>query len=467
MVFRIARKEITELSRDGRVRTAGAIVLVLLCAALGAGWKQYRDVRHQHDVAQRATREQWLRQTPKNPHSAAHYGVYAFKPVSRLSLVDTGVDPYVGVAAWLEAHKQNEFRYRPAQDRTALQRFGELTAAQVLQVLLPLLIMLLAFAAFAGEREAGTLRQIVSLGVPAQRLLLGKALGLATTLGVLLLPATILGAAILVFSGTQEALNADIGRVWLLSGAYLLYAGTFLALALGISAVAASSRQALLILLALWMVNCLIVPRVAADVSGALAPTPSAVEFQTALEKDLNDAAGLERTLDERRAELLRQYGVTSVDALPVNFSGISLQAGEEHGNEVFDRHYAALFDRFDRQNRLVQIGGLLSPGLAMSALSMGLAGTDFGQHRDFVRAAEQYRRGIQRVMNDDIARHARPGAAYLAGQELWARVPPFAYQRPGVGWVLARQWPGALALVAWFVLAWGFALGAVRRQPV
>jgi hypothetical protein len=38
--------------------------------------------------------------------------------------------------------KQNEFRYRPAQDRTALQRFGELTAAENFLVVLPLFIVL-------------------------------------------------------------------------------------------------------------------------------------------------------------------------------------------------------------------------------------------------------------------------------------------------------------------------------------
>ena len=99
------------------------------------------------------------------------------------SLVDTGIDPYVGVAAWLEAHKQNEFKYRPAQDRTAVQRFGELTAAEVLQVLLPLFIVLMTFSAFSGEREQGTLRQLLSLGVRPRELLAGKALGVAAALG--------------------------------------------------------------------------------------------------------------------------------------------------------------------------------------------------------------------------------------------------------------------------------------------
>ncbi len=89
--------------------------------------------------------------------------------------VDTGIDPYVGVAAWLEAHRQNEFRYRPAQDRTSIQRFGELTAAEILQSLLPLFIIMLAFR----EREAGTLRQVLCLGVTRRDLLASKALGVA------------------------------------------------------------------------------------------------------------------------------------------------------------------------------------------------------------------------------------------------------------------------------------------------
>ena len=38
-----------------------------------------------------------------------------------------GLAAPVGVAAWLEAHKQNEFKYRPAQDRTTVERFGALT----------------------------------------------------------------------------------------------------------------------------------------------------------------------------------------------------------------------------------------------------------------------------------------------------------------------------------------------------
>jgi ABC-2 type transport system permease protein len=137
MITRIAKKEFTEMLRDGRFRWLSIVVLGLLASALVMGWRHQSDVSEQHALARRGTRDHWLRQGEKNPHSSAHYGIYAFKPAMSLAAIDPGVDPYVGVSAWLEAHRQNQLEFRPAQDATAVQRFGELTAATVLQLLIP------------------------------------------------------------------------------------------------------------------------------------------------------------------------------------------------------------------------------------------------------------------------------------------------------------------------------------------
>jgi ABC-2 type transport system permease protein len=96
-----------------------------------------------------------------------------------------------------------------------------------------------------------------------------------------------------------------------------------------------------------------------------------------------------DRRAEDLKQRVMKQYGVVSLEALPVNFAGISLQDGEEHGNVVFDKYYGLLWNRFERQNRLKQITGLLAPMLAIQSLSMGLAGTDFAHHRDFAAAAE------------------------------------------------------------------------------
>jgi ABC-2 type transport system permease protein len=94
----------------------------------------------------------------------------------------------------------------------------------------------------------------------------------------------------------------------------------------------------------------------------------------------------------------------------------------------------------------------------------MGLAGTDFEQHRHFSKAAEAYRRDIQRTLNDDIARNQRAGQPYLANADLWSRVPDFTYEAPSVGWVLERQATALTVLAGWLLLAGGLAVLGARR---
>lgn len=464
MIGIIARKEMLEMMRDGRFRWAAAILLGLLCGAVALGWQHSRQVNAQHQAAQKATREQWVNQGQKNPHSAAHYGVYAFKPKMPLALLDPGIDPWVGVAAWLEAHKQNEFKYKPAQDATAVQRFGELTGAAVLQLLAPLLIVLLTFPAFAGEREQGTLRQLLSLGVPRRVLAAGKALGIASAMALILIPSAVLGILALALASDNGSLAASFPRMAWMTVGYLLYLGAFLAVSLAVSAWASSSRTALVTLLAFWIFNGLVAPRAAADVAKALYPTPSAFEFtqrvETAIKNGIHGDDPAERRLARLQQGLLKKYNVPSLDNLPVDLRGITLQANEEHSNEIFDHYYSGLWRTFHQQERVHQAAAIVAPLLAVRSISMGLAGTDYAQHTHFAQAAEEYRRMIQRRMNGDLEKNAvRVKGDYLRGQDLWEQLPEFHYEAPSLSWVIGHQWvsfallalwTGGMALVVW-----------------
>jgi ABC-2 type transport system permease protein len=470
MIATIARKELVDMTRDGRFRLAAAAVALLLAAALAAGWRHWRDVSALHAAAQRVTREHWLRQPPKNAHSAAHYGVYAFKPEAPLSFVDQGVDSYVGVLAYLEAHRQNDFRYRPAQDATAAARFGEWTAAAVLQLLVPLVIVGLAFGAFAGERDQGTLRQLLALGVPPGWLALGKALGTAGALALLLVPAALAGAlALVLLSGEPGDLAA---RVAALAGGYLAYFAVFVALMLALSARARSARAALVGGLAFWVATALVAPRVAADVARARHPAPGAFAFNAALERELAanpEGMSAEQRTTAFRDSVLRAYHVTSVDSLPVNFAGLRLAEGERHGDRVFDRAYGSLFATYGAQDAVRTALAVAAPLVAVQGLTSGLAGTDLAQHRDFQEAAERYRRRLVGRMNDALA-HAPRTAAGLpvdADSATWASVPAFAYSAPGAGWVLRRHAADAAALALWVGAAAALLAGSLRRVAV
>jgi ABC-2 type transport system permease protein len=455
-----------EIVRDGRFRLAALIVLGLLAASLGAGWTHYREVKRQHDDARSETRQQWLTQPPKNPHTAAHYGVYAFKPKLLPSLIDPGVDAFTGVAAFLEPHRQNEFKFKPAQDATVVQRLGLLTAASVLQLYVPLLIILLTFGALAGERESGTLRQTMSLGVPPSGLVWGKALGVTAILTLLLAPAALIGAAALLTAADEGALAAGAWRLLLMAAAYLLYYAALTCVCLTVSALSQSSRSALLTLLTFWMVNSLVAPRVATDLAMRVYPTPSAQEFAMSLEREIesgvdgHSSAGARA--EELRKRVLQQYGRSRIEDLPVSFAGLLLEANEEYTTEVYGRHFDALRQQFGRQAQLRQWLGLLAPMLSLRSLSAGLAGSDLAQHLDFAAAAESYRRKFVELNNRDMILNAgSAGYGYVAAPDLWQRVPDFSYAAPGIFAVLRQQTVGVVALWLWLaaaiLLLWGF----------
>ncbi len=471
MTATIFKKELTEMLRDGRFRWLSTSVLVLLGAAVLMGMAHTRDVQTQHETAQAAARQDWVGQGEKNPHSAVHYGTYAFKPTMALSAIDPGVDPYVGVSAFLEGHRQNQFEFRPAQDATAMQRFGQLTAATVLQLLIPLLVIVMGFSVFAGEREQGTLRQLMSLGISPGRLALGKALGVSGALAIVLVPAAVLGVVALTLATPGAEVAADAPRLAMMVGAYLLYFGVFVALSLAVSAKAPSSRLALVVLLGFWIVNGLVAPRAVTDVARSLYPSPSSFEFTTGIQAALADGLDGQSPTDARMAayqqEVLAEYGVDSVDELPISFAGLRFQKSEEMGNEVFDYYYGGLNDTFESQNRVRSLSAVVAPLLAVQSLSMGLAGTDVAQHRHFSEAAEEYRRMYVGRMNEDIAQNAGAGR-YVAEAGLWASVPEFDYQAPSVGWVLANHRLSILLLFAWLAVALTLAMRAASAlRPV
>ncbi len=459
MIRLIARRDFLDLRRDGRLYWAGAIVLLLLFSALLLGVSHARAVQAEHEAGDRADYEEWLAQGTKNPHAAAHHGLYVYKPEPTLALVDPGLNPYLGSTLWLEAHKQNDFQFRPAQDATGLQRFGGFSAAWVLQIFMPLLIIVLGFDAFAGEREVGTLRQVMCEGVSPRTLLWGKCLCLAGSVSLLLIPAALVMLAAVGFNA-DSAVRIDIliRFAWITVG-YALYLGIFLFLVLTVSARVSSPRIALLALLAIWIVNCMVAPRATSDLTSLLNPTPTRFEFMTALKADTRKTT--EKVLTE-------SFKVKTYGELPTTEFGAEMVIEEELNHAIFAQHYGRLWAHFASQQQVLEVSGLLAPMLAVRAFSMGLAGTDLAHHQDFVVAAEDQRMVMVRLMNADLVKNAGDQAYnYRVGPALWTTVPPMHYRAPSWRWALARNGHSLLILVIGFAGTFLLALHAVHRLRV
>lgn len=477
MIATIARKEFAEIVRDGRFRWTAAMMVLLLLTALLAGWQRYTSYMAIQAAAQGATNTQWLKQGDKNPHTAAHYGNYAFKPLGPLAFFDNGVTNYTGTAVFMEAHKQNFSIARPASDTSAIARFGELNGAMILQVLMPLLIIFLGFTAFSGERESGTLRQVMSMGVSRMALLWGKAIGVGSAVLVVVVPCLLAGAAVLGLADLPivgEGLGIRIG---LLAVAYLTYAAIFLFLTLSVSALAKTARTALMVLVGFWAFTAFIMPKTAAEISKAVHPSPAFGTFLKEMKE--HQARGIDGVspwakLGRYTAEQLRKYNVSRVEDLPVYWTAVRLQKLEEYDYPVFDYHYSRVREAYEAQNRLQDRLGVIAPTLPLRSLSMGLAGTDLIQHTKFMADAEAHRRNMVLKMNDYLSKAAvslnatASASNYLiADEKVFSIVPPFVYQPPPLEATLAAHWGNLGLLGAWLVVTVVLAIAAVDRMTL
>ncbi|MCI0465963.1 MAG: DUF3526 domain-containing protein [Beijerinckiaceae bacterium] len=467
MIWVIARKEILELSRDRRLQVAVAVLWLLFICGAAFGTRHYLGQTAQAHAAASAERQRWLDQGEKHPHLAAHYGVFSFRSPRPLSIADSGVESYLGSTIWLEAHKQNETLYRPAEDAAAYQRFGGLTIAAALQTLVPLLIIVLGFAAFAGERERGTLRQLLSLGIMPRDLLLGKALAAGAILLAVCLPALGFAIAAIVSLAPSAYLGDELARAALMAAVYSAYLGGFIFLTLAASAYFQSSRSALVSLLAFWALSTLILPRTVSDLAKALYPTGAGLEIRHALEAHLAEANG-EAAWARRKASLPAQLNVNRLDELPFDYYGLELQAGEERAYPVYDQHYNAVFDILQRQDLLYQLATLLAPVTGVQLISMALAGTGTETYRDFFLQSEAARRKMQEKINEGIrefsARDEKGEWQAKAGRELWERIPAVSYTPPLWQQSLSPYWPALVLLALWFSFAAAAALMTSRR---
>jgi len=474
MISSIARKEFAEIVRDGRFKWTAAIMVLLLLTAMLAGYQKYTTAVRIQQTAQSGTNQQWLDQGDKNPHSAAHYGNYAFKPAGPLSYFDNGISNYTGTAVFMEAHRQNFAIGRPASDQSAIARFGDLSGANILQLLLPLLIIFLGFTAFSGERESGTLRQVMSMGVTNRQLLWGKALGVGTAVMIVVLPCILIGALALSMAESVDHAEGMGKRLVSLSLAYLMYAGIFLFLTLAVSAFTKHARTTLMVLIGFWAFTGFLMPKAASEISKFTNPTPAFGKWMADMRAhQLRGFDGVPPFVKFRAytKELFEEHGVDKVADLPMYFVAVRLQKLEEYDYPVFDQHYALIRDSYAAQRRVQDGLGLLAPTLPLRSISMAISGTDLIQHVKFMSDAETYRRNMVVKMNDYLSKasvHLNASFSssnYMrADEEVFAIVPPFEFEPPQLDAMIAEHRNNFIVLFLWLVAAIGLAVVAVNR---
>lgn len=452
----IIYKELKELVRDGRFKITVYITVILLLIAGVTGIKQYQKNNQQYQESVQKERTIWETQEEKNPHSAAHYGTYAFKPKFALSLIDYGVNKYTGNSIFLEAHSRNEAAFNEASDQTSLARFGTLSIHFILIYLFPLLIILIGYNSYTKEKEHQTFTLLKSQGVQPLTIALGK--WFATVLPIILLTLLVFLVLGILLSSLSSYVFFSWSNLFSLLVVYLVYYLIITSVTILISMWSSSSGVALVSSLAVWIVFSFVTPKIATNLASKNNPYPSKSVFEAQINDDKKNGLDGHNPWNEAAKQLeketLAKYKVDSISQLPFNYAGYRMQKGEEHEAKIYAKHYKILEEIAAKQNGTYQKLSFLSPFIPVRFMSMDIANTSDQIHWEFTKAAEEYRIAQQEFLNYDIKDNSKYGErGYKMSTSKFKELPKFEFNPPSLQHIITGNTQNLLYLFGWLFI--------------
>ena len=431
MLKHIAKHELLGSFRDGHARLLFVTTILLLFASMVFSVRDHALAQKQYQENLVQSRLNWESQTEKDPHDAAHDGTYAIKPIHPLSILDPGIRQYSGQVIHLGAHERKQSSLNEAKDHSGMFRFGELTPKFMLLYIFPILLVFLGYNVITAEKEGRTLALLFSQGATAIQIVLGKWMALMIQMTLLF---CLFGLCVALAYGTLD-LHIKTGLLeWCvyLSG-YFFYLVVFVNVTILVSSLARSSGASLVCLLAFWIAVTLIIPKLSTILAGRMHPFPTLQTFKENIYRDQQSGLNGHNFWNEAaqvfQKQVLAEYGVETIEELPVDYGGLLLAEGEKYESEIYSRHFNLLQAQYREQRNIFRLSSLLSPFLSVHFLSTALARTDYNFQWHFENKAEEYRVAANTALNLNIAENAKGVTGYKANAELWSRIPAFDYQ--------------------------------------
>lgn len=396
MLWMIVRKELL-----ANILSLRFLLILLLCCTLilvsayTMGGKYQKRVQ-EYSAAMKTHRQELEQQDGKR----ANPNVYKVdKPPVPLSVFVEGMEERAGRFATVGILSTPRLEGISGSD-SGLAYFGALDMLFIVRVVLSLVAILLTYDSLSGEREQGTLKLILSSRVPRASILVAKCIGGYITLLLPFLVPMLLALLILTSSSSLSFSGEDWARLGLIFLVSLLYIGFFLMLGLLVSSRSNRSNSALMMLLFLWVVFVLGVPKVSSILADKFSSIPSIQTVQAEKDAVAGQLWGEFRQWGERfrqehkemspehSREMVRMQGET----------GLAISERRWQIQSEYDKQKAA-------QYQLATHIARISPASVFCYAAIDLAGTGFERQEAFLAAARSYQIGVASYYYDAFHR--------------------------------------------------------------
>lgn len=413
MLRTLVKKEIAETILDLRFVIASLLCIILIPLGMYVSRKDYErrlaDYRREHQIY----RENYAQNV------GAEVQAQGFRRPSMLSIFASGLEPFIPDKVITSRSGLFSVVKNPGATNPQALLFGKTDILYIVTHVVSLVALLFTFKSISGEKEAGTLRLTIANSVPRSQILVSKIFGCYTTLLVPFVISLLVALIVLDASPDISILSPQLWPALLvIIFVSLLFLFAMTGLGVCVSTHTRSAITSLVVMLLVWVVFVLAVPKVSPMMAEVIYPIES--QDVISLRKQVT-AKNFEREFDQKRGELFDKcrtaFGVSTRGVSNIPSSEADKKAYAKYERELpplteeYDKHRADAIRRIEqdyknKQNIQASIAvnfSRISPVSCYSYLVSALSGMGVAELNNFNKNAQRYQDEVKSSIYDNF----------------------------------------------------------------
>lgn len=413
MILHIALKELFNNITTPRFVTGFLLCMLLIPFSIVISVDEYKSKVGVYEIEKKAADEENLAKA-----YSAYRPVIVKKPTP-LSVFARGISYNVGdrVKVLFGDKPMMTEGKSLSRDNPFLNRFFTFDFVSVVIIIMSLMAFLFTYDICTGEREAGTLKMMLSNSVSRAVILTGKLLGTFLTLLPMLIFSFGLCLLVLLLYPSIAFTASEWIRICLIFFFSMVFLLFFMVLGLFVSSRVMNSGTSIMICLLLWVSILFIIPTIANYTASSFIKVGSV--------ENLNlDISEIDHDFEQKVAEYIKKlpasdWGMTQSywtgnDGFKIiGGASKSFMEREKKANEYGEplriqfadkkwQFRKQFIDQLEKQQRFARYFSLLSPSEIFKESVAGLCATNYESHRDFLKQISDYRLTLIKYYQDE-----------------------------------------------------------------
>ena len=350
-------------------------------------------------------------------HDAARNGIKVIKTTTALGIFSSGLEESVGRTATV---KEGDFPHMEDSIYSTapiFAVFGDLDLTFIIKIVISLFAILFTYDMISGEKENGTLKLCLSNPVPRNTYLLGKSIGSFISLLIPLIIPLLVGLLLIMTLGDVSFSGDDWARLSMLILSYVLYMLAFFSAGIFVSSLTRKSAISFLILLFVWVLFVLVIPKASMMIADEVYPIPGINEVraqQFQLQRDF-----WQQTWERTSEEFQKVQGTVSREERWRRMREIRNTIRQELEPIYLQQNEKLYYDFKQQQANLTNLAmsiSRVSPASALTYVGLNMAGTGFHDQEYFLSQLTNYRERFTEFVEEQEAKEEQQGGGFRHG---------------------------------------------------